>query len=287
MSGVIITLAAPQSPVAHESLVQWIGEVVKVREVRLRSDCVIDIVVDGNMTNRDTIEHHAGARMDALKIDRIYQPAEFRKKRLFITDMDSTIIQCECIDEMAEELGLKGAVSRITRTAMEGGLDFSIALQERVGMLRGMTVTQLESVYANRVRWSPGVEALMDVLKKNGTTTVLVSGGFTFFAERIARRLGFDFYYANELEIVDGALTGKVLDPIVTKSVKLRLLHYHANELRISREEIIAIGDGANDLPMLEAAGLGIAYRAKPIVERKIATRIRFTDLETVAYALG
>lgn len=232
------------------------------------------------------IETHAGARLDALKIDRIYQSALSRSKRLFITDMDSTIIQCECIDEMAAEMGLKEKVAAITRSAMEGGLDFRQALRERVAMLRGMSVTQLESVYTDRVRLSSGAETLMNALKRSGIQTILVSGGFTFFAERIAQRLGFDFYYANELEIIDGALTGKVIGPVVTKEVKRRLLRYHANALSIGRDEVIALGDGANDLPMLKEAGLGIAYRAKPVVEENIANRIRFTDLETVANAI-
>jgi phosphoserine phosphatase len=283
----VITFVGARAPIPHDTVVQWVGGTTAVLEVRSRSEKAIDVVAGGEASAvQNRVEKHAGARLDALKIDRIYQPALLRSKRLFITDMDSTIIRCECIDEMAAEMGLKEKVAAITRSAMEGGLDFRRALRERVAMLRGMSVTQLESVFAARVRLSSGADTLMDALKRNGIQTVLVSGGFTFFAERIARQLGFDFYYANELEIIDEALTGKVTGPVVTKEVKLRLLQYHANALSIGRDEVIALGDGANDLPMLKEAGLGIAYRAKPVVEENIANRIRFTDLETVANAI-
>jgi len=287
MSQVVITCVGADPSVPANAIVELISSTCPVANVRPLNDRATDVFIDGIELAgvRLSVENQVGSKLDALQIDRIYQLASSRRKRLFITDMDSTIIQCECIDELADVIGIKTRVAAITHSAMEGTIDFAGALRQRVEMLKGIPIRQLEAVYTERIRLSPGAESLMTALKKHGIRTVLVSGGFTFFAQRVALSLGFDYYYANELENIGGLLTGKILGPIVTKTTKLRLLHYHANALRAATDEVMSLGDGANDLPMLEGAGLGIAYRAKPVVEAAIVNRIRHTGLETVSLA--
>ncbi len=190
---------------------------------------------------------------------------------LFITDMDSTLITVECIDEIADLQGLKPEVATITEAAMRGEIDFNESLRRRVTLLAGLPEAALEEIYRTRIVLTPGAERLLACLKQAGVHTVLVSGGFTYFTDRLKSRLGFDEAYGNVLEIRDGRLTGEIVGPIIDSAAKLTRLTLAAQRLGLQKSQIIAAGDGANDIPMLSAAGLGVAYHAKPAL-REIAT---------------
>lgn len=188
----------------------------------------------------------------------------WRAFRLFVTDMDSTLIAIECIDEIADLAGLKPEVARITEAAMQGELDFREALNARVALLAGIPVARLEELYRERVRLNPGAARLVAALKENGCHCVLVSGGFTFFTERLASELGFDEAHANVLEAKDGLLTGRLVGPVIDAAAKAGILRTAAQRLGAARREILAAGDGANDLAMLALAGTRLAWRPKP-----------------------
>ena len=207
-------------------------------------------------------------------------------KKLLISDMDSTMIEQECIDELADFVGKKAHVANITERAMNGELVFEDALRERVALLAGLPVEKLQQCFDERITMMGGAKELVAAFKKQGGKCVLVSGGFTFFTERVAKMLGFDEHYANVLEIANGKLTGKVAEPILGKEAKLAELHRQCKMLGCTPENVIAIGDGANDLPMLKAAGLGIAYHAKPSVQAQVSARINFGDLSSVIHIL-
>lgn len=216
--------------------------------------------------------------------DGIVQEVSKRGKKLLISDMDSTMITVECIDELADFVGKKAEVSQITERAMNGELNFESALTERVALLEGMPEAVLQECYDERVKMMSGAKILLDSFKKRGGNAVLVSGGFTFFTSRVRSEIGFDADYANILEVVDGKLTGKVILPILGKEAKLSTLQNYCAKLRISPDEVLAIGDGANDLPMLMAAGLGVAYHAKPIVRAQANAQLNHCDLSVLVW---
>jgi phosphoserine phosphatase len=201
--------------------------------------------------------------------------------------MDSTIIGCECLDELADFAGLKEQIAAITARAMAGEIAFEGALRERVGLLAGLELAALERTYSERVRLNPGAASLVRTMSAHGAHCVLVSGGFDYFTSRVAEVAGFAAHQANRL-IDDGArLTGAVSEPILGREAKLAALTEAAAELGVSLAETLAVGDGANDLAMLEAAGLGVAYRAKPIVAARADARIEHTDLTALLYFQG
>lgn len=216
--------------------------------------------------------------------DGIVQEVSRRSKKLLISDMDSTMITVECIDELADFVGKKVEVSQITERAMNGELDFEAALTERVALLRGLPEAVLEECYDERVKMMGGAKELLEHFKKQGGYTVLVSGGFTFFTSRVREELGFEEDFANILDIKDGRLTGKVILPILGKEAKLKTLQETCAKMNIKTDEVIAIGDGANDLPMLMAAGLGVAYHAKPVVRAQANAQLNHCDLSALIY---
>ncbi len=220
------------------------------------------------------------------KIDLFITPKEGRRKKLLLADMDSTIVQNETLDELAEYAGVKNAVAAITRRAMEGRLDFHEALRERIALLEGLSTRTIEETLAN-VQLSKGAEIFVKTMKKHGATCVLVSGGFTDFTAPIAMTCGFDYNHGNTLDTQNGALTGKLVLPIVDKNAKLDYLKKYCEDLDLSIEDTVTIGDGANDLPMLQTAGLGLGYRAKPIVSSAIDNTIHYGDLTCALYAQG
>ena len=222
-----------------------------------------------------------------LPIDYIAQYTENREKKLLISDMDSTIITIECIDEIADFAGVKEQVSAITERAMRGEIDFIAALNERVGLLKGLPETTLQQVYNERLKFMSGAKELVATMRKFGAYTVLVSGGFDFFTARVAHELGFHENSANSLEIIDGKLTGKAIPPILDKQAKLNSLMQISQQRRISTSDVLAVGDGANDLPMIVAAGLGVAYHAKPLVQQSARAKINHNDLTALLYAQG
>ncbi len=214
-------------------------------------------------------------------------PTDNRRKRLLISDMDSTIIGQECLDELADFAGLKAEVSAITERAMRGELNFEEALTTRVAMLKGLGVAALEACYRERVTLNPGALALVSTMKAHGARCVLVSGGFSFFTSRVAAAAGFHADRANTLIEAGTSLTGDVGRPILGREAKLAALIEETAALGGTAADAIAMGDGANDLDMIRAAGLGVAYRAKPIVARETLARIEHTDLTAALFFQG
>ena len=219
-------------------------------------------------------------------LDVCVQPWEGRRKRLLVADMDSTIIGCECLDEIADFAGVKDQVVAITERAMCGELEFEAALRERVAMIKGVAVADLERCFEERVRLNPGARTMVRTMAANGARCVLVSGGFTFFAARVAELAGFHAARANWLKVEGDQLTGEVGEPILGREAKLQALNEESAALG-GPAACLAIGDGANDLTMIEAAGLGVAYRAKPLVAERAAARVDRGDLTTVLHFQG
>jgi phosphoserine phosphatase len=219
--------------------------------------------------------------------DFVVQPAEDRRKMLIVADMDSTMITVECIDELADYAGIKPQIAAITERAMRGELDFGAALDERVALLRGLDEGIIDRCLAERVTIMPGARMLIRTMKSWGARAVLVSGGFTRFAEPVAAEIGFDRAIANRLDIADGKLAGTVTKPIVDSATKEATLAAEMLDLGLSPDQTMAVGDGANDLPMIAVAGLGVAYHAKPIVAAAAGARIDHGDLSALLFAQG
>jgi phosphoserine phosphatase len=240
--------------------------------------------LDITVTGVDAAAARSALEADLAHLDIIVQPANLpRRKSLLIADMDSTMITCECIDELADYAGLKAEVAAITEAAMRGDLDFAEALDARVALLAGMDAAVLDECRRSRVRLMPGAQTLVRTMAANGAHTLLVSGGFTAFTVPVAAEIGFAAQHANTLLIENGRLTGKVARPIVDASVKRAQLLATGVPL----PETLAVGDGANDIPMLQAAGLGIAYHAKPRAAAAADAAVRHGDLTVLLRAQG
>lgn len=227
---------------------------------------------------RPTIEVAAhAAQLDATYMMGQRELSEFK---LVAMDMDSTLITIECIDEIADMQGLKPQVAAITEAAMRGELDFAASLKQRVALLEGLDASALQRVYDERLKLSLGAEKMLAAVQAAGLKTLLVSGGFTFFTQRLKERLGLDYTHANELEIVDGKLTGKVIGGIVDAEEKQRTVERVCAEMGIAPSQAIVMGDGANDLKMMGIAGLSVAFRAKPVVRSQADVALNFVGLD-------
>jgi phosphoserine phosphatase len=233
------------------------------------------------------LRQEAAAAVAELPVDWALVPVEERRKQLLVADMDSTIINVECLDELADFAGIKAEIAAITERAMRGELEFEPALRERVGKLKGLALDALQKTYDQRVRLNPGAATLVKTMAAHGSRCVLVSGGFSFFTSRVAAAAGFHADRANVLLDDGAALTGLVREPILGRAAKLEALESEAKALRISTRAAIAIGDGANDLDMIKAAGLGVAYRAKPVVAAEAHAKIDYTSLEAALFFQG
>lgn len=227
------------------------------------------------------------ASLQAMGIDLAVQPAKGRKKRLLIADMDSTMIQQECIDELADEAGVGAYVASITARAMNGELDFESALRERVGLLKGLEESVIARVIRDRITLMPGGRALVATMRTHGAYAALVSGGFTAFTGAIGGVLGFDENRANTLLVEGGKLTGQVADPILGRAAKVQALEDISARLGITPEQAVAVGDGANDLGMLGLAGMGVALHAKPSVQAECQLRVNHGDLTALLFLQG
>ena len=227
------------------------------------------------------------AGLQALQVDMVVQPKAGRRKRLLLADMDGTMIRQECIDELADQAGVGPRVAGITARAMNGELDFDAALRERVSLLKGLPESVIEQVFINRITYMPGGHTLVATMKANGGYAALVSGGFTAFTSRVTQALGFDESRANVLHVADGRLTGTVAEPILGREAKVRALEEISARLGIPEADVMAVGDGANDLGMLERAGAGVALHAKPSVAAQCDIRINHGDLTALLFIQG
>ncbi len=227
------------------------------------------------------------AGLAETRIDVFVQPVAHRRKKLLLADMDSTMIEQECLDELADFAGLRDHVAPITARAMRGEIAFEPALRERVALLEGLGIGVIDKIGAHRVTLTPGAKTLVATMRAHGAFSVLVSGGFTAFTEKIAAMIGFDDHVANALGVAGGRLTGRVEEPILGRAAKREILEAFCRKLDISAEETLAVGDGANDLDMLEGAGLGVAFHAKPAVAAAAQARIDHCDLTALLYAQG
>jgi phosphoserine phosphatase len=233
------------------------------------------------------LSQEAAAAVAELPVDWALVPAAGRKKRLLVADMESTIINVECLDELADFVGVKAEIAAITERAMRGELAFEPALIERVSKLKGLPLQALQRCYDERVRLNPGARTLVQTMRAHGARCVLASGGFSFFTSRVAPAAGFHAERANVLIDNGEALTGEVQRPIIGREAKLETLQREAEALGVDAGEALAIGDGANDLAMIKAAGLGVAYRAKPIVALEADAAIAHTSLEAALFFQG
>jgi phosphoserine phosphatase len=244
----------------------------------------ITFTSDGDMLQiADRLRASRGDR----PIDIVVQPVASRRKKLFLADMDSTMIGQECIDELADFAGLKAHVAGITERAMRGEIEFEPALRERVALLKGLAVSVVDEVLASRITLTSGGRELVQTMRAHGAYTCLVSGGFTLFSRKIAELIGFQENRANELLVEDGKLSGEVAEPILGRAAKLATLVDLRESFDIDDIDTLAVGDGANDLAMIQSAGLGIAYHAKPAVAAAAHGRIDFGDLTALLYAQG
>jgi phosphoserine phosphatase len=252
----------------------------------LFNEVAVDIPFTGSEDIKAIEARLRQARGD-LPIDVVVQPAAFRRKKLFLADMDSTMIGQECIDELADFAGLKAHVAAITERAMRGEIEFEPALRERVALLKDMPVGVVDEVLKKRITPTPGGRELVMTMRANGAYTCLISGGFTLFTNAVAAMIGFQENRANELKVSGGKLTGEVTEPILGRATKLATLIELTESFDLDDIDTLVTGDGANDLGMIEAAGLGVAYHAKPAVAAAAAARIDHGDLTALLYVQG
>jgi phosphoserine phosphatase len=256
-----------------------------VADTHILGEGAADIFIEG--ADPVALRAHAATAMERQAVDLCVQAAAGRKKRLLVADMDSTIIACECLDELADFAGLKEEIAAITAAAMSGEIAFEGALTQRVSRLAGLELGVLQRVWDERVRLTPGARTLASTMTAHGARCVLVSGGFDFFTSRVAAAAGFAAHRANRL-IDDGVrLTGAVGEPILGREAKLAALIEEAALMDVGLEETLAVGDGANDLAMIEAAGLGVAWRAQAIVAARADARVDHGDLTSLLYFQG
>ncbi|MCA6098455.1 phosphoserine phosphatase SerB [Bradyrhizobium australafricanum] len=292
MSLVATLICNPASPALDSTIVDGARAVLPSPGPAqwLFNEVAADIPFEGEDSSRDgikTIEERLRQARGDLPIDIVVQPRIARRKKLFLADMDSTMIGQECIDELADFAGLKAHVAAITERAMRGEIEFESALRERVALLKGMPVSVVDEVLDKRITLTPGGRELVMTMRAHGAYTCLISGGFTLFTKVVAAKVGFQENRANQLQVADGKLTGEVVEPILGRATKLATLIELTESFDLDEIDTLVVGDGANDLGMIQAAGLGVAYHAKPAVAAAAAVRIDHGDLTALLYAQG
>ena len=287
MAFVATLIANPSNPVLVPAIAEQAAGAAKASGLYWLADGIACDIALRDDTDLQAAEANILASIGSAQIDLVIQDAETRRKKLLIADMDSTMIGQECIDELAAEVGLKDRVADITARAMNGEIAFEPALRERVALLKGLPLSVVDDVIAKRITLTPGGPELIATMKAKGYYAALVSGGFTVFTSRIAATLGFDEDRANILLEENGILTGFVAEPILGKQAKVDALNDIAEKLGISPDEALAVGDGANDLGMLQLAGAGVALHAKPTVSAQARMRIDYGDLTALLYIQG
>ena len=288
MSFVATLICNPANPVLDSTIVDGARAVLPEAGPGqwLFNEVAIDIPFAHQGDVRAAEQRLRDLRCD-LPIDIVVQPLGFRRKKLFLADMDSTMIGQECVDELADFVGLKAHVAAITERAMRGEIEFEPALHERVALLKDLPVGVIDEVLRDRITMTPGGRELVMTMRANGAWTCLVSGGFTLFTNAVAAKLGFQENRANELIVHDGKLTGEVKQPILGRAEKLATLVDLKESFDLDEIDTLVVGDGANDLAMIQAAGLGVAYHAKPAVAAAASVRIDHGDLTALLYAQG
>ncbi len=286
----ITLVATPPHPAIEGKRIQQLVAALEgagatvAQPVWLAPGIAADILFSG--VEEALVQALAEAVLEGAAVDAVIQKQAGRRKKMLLADMDSTIIEQECLDELADYAGIKAETAAITERAMRGELEFKAALRERVAKLKGLEEIALAKTL-ERLTLMPGAEALLRTMRANGAACHLVSGGFRYFTGAIAKRLNFTDHHGNDLIVKDGKLTGEVAEPVLDKNSKLETLYKLATENALSLDEVIAVGDGANDIPMLQNAGLGLALHAKPKVNEQVRSRIRYSDLTALLYVQG
>ncbi|MEW5421190.1 phosphoserine phosphatase SerB [Amorphus sp. 3PC139-8] len=289
MDLVATLIADPADPAVDTAAIAAAMRLLPEADLAVLADNVaVDLAfVDPSATEARTWQDRLREALADRPIDVVVQAPLARRKRLLIADMDSTLIGQECIDELADALGLKEQIAGITERAMRGEVEFEPALRERVALLKGLADSVVEEVLAARITLTPGARTLVQTMRANGAYTAIVSGGFTVFTSAVADRLGMHEHQANVLHVEGGTLLGTVAEPILGRDAKRARLEALIEELDLPRSDTLAVGDGANDLAMLEGAGLGVAYHAKPKVAEAADVRIDHGDLSALLYLQG
>jgi phosphoserine phosphatase len=289
MTHVATLISNPARPALDNAAIALsVGVLATARDVRvLDPGLAADILFTPGGADDKGVTERLRTAVKGLPIDVVVQPLASRRKRLFVADMDSTMIGQECIDELADFAGLKAHVAGITERAMRGEIEFEPALRERVALLKGMPVSAVDEVLAKRITPTSGGRELVMTMRAHGAYTCLISGGFTLFTNAVAAMIGFQENRANELLVADGKLTGEVREPILGRAAKLATLVELRESFDLDNLDTLVVGDGANDLGMIESAGLGVAYHAKPAVAAAAAVRIDHGDLTALLYAQG
>ena len=288
MSLVVTLISNPADPALDSTVIEGALALLPSpgRAQWLFNEVAVDIPFESH-EDIPTIEHRLREARGDLPFDIVVQPQAARRKKLLLADMDSTMIGQECVDELADFAGLKASVAAITERAMRGEIAFEPALRERVALLKGLPVSVVDEVLKDRITLTPGGRELVATMRAHGAYTCLISGGFTLFTNAVAAMLGFAENRANELVVEDGKLTGEVREPILGRAAKLATLIDLTEAFDLDDIDTLAVGDGANDLDMIRAAGLGVAYHAKPAVAAAASARIDYGDLTALLYAQG
>lgn len=285
----IFTLVTPPALLAQSTVDFILHNFSYLTPCWLSHEEAIDFIVPASLTGQKealTLYQQLKEKLPIDKADLFFTHTESRKKRLLIADMDSTIVANETLDDLAEEIGIGKRIAAITKRAMNGELDFETALKERIALLKNSSTDFLEKTW-NKTKLNKGAETVVATMKKQGAYTALISGGFTYFTEKVSNICQFDENHANRLSIQNNQLDGTVILPILGKEAKLFHLQRLIKKLNLSIDESMAIGDGANDLPMLQFAGLGIGFHPKPVVSKQILNKIEFTSLLSALFIQG
>ncbi len=291
MSHILTCVAGDTNIGLHEHHIQQIENMLTAANVKPLSEArwlknmhAAEIKISGELF--ESVMENIREMLSSDHIDVFCTPADNRRKKLLLADMDSTIVEGETLDDLADFAGLKEKIATITARAMNGELDFHEAINERVGLLKGLPTDALEQTLRG-LKMNKGARSLVKTMREHGAHCVLVSGGFTFFTDAVAKDLGFHAAHGNVLEIENNALSGFVIPPILDKNAKVEFLELYCDRLHISPQDVLCIGDGANDLPMLQAAGLGMGYHPKPAVAQHIHNYINYGDLDAALFAQG